>query len=499
LLGRRLRLDTMAPSGKPKAKKSGRPPKGDARRAPAPAVLPAPGGTSAPPPPARPSPLTAGGDALPLANGPWPPALLPQLAANWPPPGGSPCGHGLPPWACRLPAYGWGGFGGARADSPAAMPYLGDCEAGTAGGPAAAADGAVNTAPPPPPAAAGGGGAARGGPRADSSAAGQHPADLEAGTAGGPAAAANGGEPSPDGQECLMGSVALPQPGTPLLPTPPPPNHPLIPGPFAQCASSPTWPRPAALDFSRIGFPYGASTQYVQLPPAYSHIVQFPYRDGTTEQYLFQQWGPGAGNVRQSVSSASNEVNSSCRQRKFRKLLTQDAAVQTRWVEMDERCAELTSSLSKETKRANQERARAEQERAKAEDERALRKVQAKRARDEANRADREARRAKTAETKAEQRRREAGAWRKKAERARDKVAVQRGGGGAPHPQGELLGLCYHAAAVLCFLTTTAPRPGDPHLPPQAISGPVVRHIPCMPACTARGGLPPLFDLLSLF
>jgi hypothetical protein len=58
---------------------------------------------------------------------------------------------------------------------------------------------------------------------------------------------------------------------------------------------------------------------------------------------------------------------------------------------MDERCAELTSSLSKETKRANQERARAEQERAKAEDERALRKVQAKRARDEANRADREA------------------------------------------------------------------------------------------------------------
>jgi hypothetical protein len=58
------------------------------------------------------------------------------------------------------------------------------------------------------------------------------------------------------------------------------------------------------------------------------------------------------------VSSASNEVNSSCRQRKFRKLLTQDAAVQTRWVEMDERCAELTSSLSKETKRQPGESAR---------------------------------------------------------------------------------------------------------------------------------------------
>ncbi len=57
--------------------------------------------------------------------------------------------------ACRLPAYGWGGHGGVWADSPAAMQYLGDSKAGTAGGPAAAADGAENTEPPPQPAAAG--------------------------------------------------------------------------------------------------------------------------------------------------------------------------------------------------------------------------------------------------------------------------------------------------------------------------------------------------------
>ncbi len=86
--GRRLRLDTMAASGEPQAKRSGRPSKGPALRAPAPAGVPAPGDTSAQPLPASPSPLTAGSDALPLANGLWPPALLPQLAANWPPPGG---------------------------------------------------------------------------------------------------------------------------------------------------------------------------------------------------------------------------------------------------------------------------------------------------------------------------------------------------------------------------------------------------------------------------
>jgi hypothetical protein len=180
LLGRRLRLDTMAPSGKQQAKKTGRPPKRDARQAPAPAVVPAPDGTSAPPPPARPSPLTAGGDALPLSNGPWPPALLPQLAANWPPPGGWPGGHGLPSWS-RLPAY-----------FPAAMTGSGNSEAGSAGGPAAAADGCwpepaaagsgENTVPPPPPAAAGGG-------------VGQHTAGLEAETAGRPAG--DGGEYEP--------------------------------------------------------------------------------------------------------------------------------------------------------------------------------------------------------------------------------------------------------------------------------------------------------------
>jgi hypothetical protein len=50
--------------------------------------------------------------------------------------------------------------------------------------------------PPPPPAAAGGG-VGRGGPLADSSTAGQHPADREVGTAGVPAAPADGGEEEP--------------------------------------------------------------------------------------------------------------------------------------------------------------------------------------------------------------------------------------------------------------------------------------------------------------
>jgi hypothetical protein len=150
--GRRLRLDTMAASGDPRgARRGGRPrlwpmvesaaqqqqllaAAADARPAPAAVGMPAQGGISAPPPsalPLPPSPAAGrvglmGAAAQPLANGLWPPAggqrtLLPQLAANWPPPGGWPGGHGLPPWACRLPAYGGGGSGG-WADSPAAMP-----------------------------------------------------------------------------------------------------------------------------------------------------------------------------------------------------------------------------------------------------------------------------------------------------------------------------------------------------------------------------------------
>ncbi len=72
------------------------------------------------------------------------------------------------------------------------MPGSGNSEAGSAGGPAAAADGCwpepaaagcgENTVPPPPPAAAGGG-------------VGQHAAGLEAETAGRPAA--DGGEDEP--------------------------------------------------------------------------------------------------------------------------------------------------------------------------------------------------------------------------------------------------------------------------------------------------------------
>ena len=208
-----------------------------------------------------------------------------------------------------------------------------------------------------------------------------------------------------------MGAMAPPLPGTPQ------PALPLLPGPYAQFASSPSWP--AAFDFSSIGFPYG--TQYVQLPPVGPHMAHFPC--GTPAQYFYPQWGQGIGHVRQSESSASSEVYSSCPRRKIRKIADADADVQTRLVEMEEHCAELTSKLSKETKRANQENARAEQERARAEQERALRKEQTKRAKAEAKRADREAGRAEAAETKAEVRRKAADAWRKKAERARDKLA----------------------------------------------------------------------------
>ena len=190
-----------------------------------------------------------------------------------------------------------------------------------------------------------------------------------------------------------------------------------LPCPYAQCASSTSWP--AALDFSPIGFRYGTSTQYAQLQPVGSYMAHFPYGTPAPAQYFYPPWVPGIGHVRQSESSqaASNEVSSSCRQRKIRKLLTPaDADVQTRLVEMEELCTKLTANLSKETKRAEQERARAEQERA-------LRKEQTKRAGHEAKRADREAGRAKAAETKAEDRRKAADAWRKKAERARDKLA----------------------------------------------------------------------------
>jgi hypothetical protein len=139
---RRLRLDTMAASGAPHGARSGGCPRlrpmvesaaqqqqllagaADARPAPAAAGTSAQGGTSAPPPsalPLPPSPVRVGlmgAAAEPLANGLWPPAggqraPLSQLAANWPPPGGWPGGHGLPPWACRLPAYGWGGARGS--------------------------------------------------------------------------------------------------------------------------------------------------------------------------------------------------------------------------------------------------------------------------------------------------------------------------------------------------------------------------------------------------
>jgi DNA invertase Pin-like site-specific DNA recombinase len=151
-------------------------------------------------------------------------------------------------------------------------------------------------------------------------------------------------------------------------------------------------------------------------------MAHFPY--GKPPQYFYPQWGSGMGQVRQSEFPAGHEVCSGCRQRKIRKLLSAPAAaVQTRLVEMEERCTLLTSELSKETKRANKENARAEQERARAEQERARRKEQTKRARDEAKRADREAGRAKAAETKADDQRKAADAWRKQAERARDKLA----------------------------------------------------------------------------
>jgi hypothetical protein len=128
----------------------------DTRPAPAAAGTPqvAQGWISAPPPSALqlpPSPAAGrvnlmGAAAQPLANGLWPPAggqraLLPQLpvAANWSQPGGWPGGNGLPPWDCRLPAYGGGVLGGAWPNSRAAMSYSGDIEVGTAGGPAAVA------------------------------------------------------------------------------------------------------------------------------------------------------------------------------------------------------------------------------------------------------------------------------------------------------------------------------------------------------------------------
>ena len=157
--GRRLRVDTVNPSGAPRERR------GAPRRnvqvecevgvgsAPMPAVRPPP---LSPPPPPPPPPL--------------PPAATDPVA------GGAASGGG-----------------GAGADSSA---RLGDGEAG-AGGPPAAADGGENAAPPPAttdpgPKAGGavyGGG---GGAGADSSATEPRPGDSD-GEAGGPPAAADGG------------------------------------------------------------------------------------------------------------------------------------------------------------------------------------------------------------------------------------------------------------------------------------------------------------------
>ena len=143
--GRRLRVDTMAPSDTPRVRAGGRPPK------------PAPATSGAPAPPLQQLANWPGGwprHGLPppadrqLPQACWPPPLpaVRPPPPPPPPPPQPPLPPPLPPAATDLVAGGAAcGGGGAGADSSA---RLGNGEAG-AGGPPAAADGGENAAPPP--------------------------------------------------------------------------------------------------------------------------------------------------------------------------------------------------------------------------------------------------------------------------------------------------------------------------------------------------------------
>ena len=376
--GCRIRVDTLNASGAPPGK-PGRKRKGGAGSA-VPCGHPQPlqNVSVSTPAPALPSPPAAGqgcsmGGAAPQpAYGPWLlPAPPPHLASGWPPPAGralpSACGPPPPPALQQL-ANGWlpAAAGCWLPHAPAAQlepPTPGPPQQGgnppslhlipPPRAPEAAAGGAPAVAPSPAPVSVAA--AAATSPPGPTPTAGTPTAGSDSAGCPGPGDACGASASRPSPLAGGGGGMQLPPPRPPVgpggAPAPPPsPPPPPAQPPAAAVAGGAACSGGAGADPSVAAPRRGDDETGARVPcwPVGSQMAHFPY--GKPPQYFYPQWGSGIGQVRQSESPAGHEVCSGCRQRKIRKLVSVPAAaVQTRLVEMEERCAMLTSELSKET------------------------------------------------------------------------------------------------------------------------------------------------------